>query len=97
MSFKYVKYKYMEGTHVIKTNIYYLAFPYISGRPLTGILLLLHHCIKLIQTTLYQPQTDSLVERFNGTLKSMLQKTAVEEGKDWDRLLPYFLFAVCLL
>eukprot|EP00731_Ephydatia_muelleri_P034653 Em0070g9a len=35
---------------------------------------------------------DGLVERFNGTLKSMLRKTALE-GKDWDKLLPYLLFA----
>ena len=33
------------------------------------------------------------MERFNGTLKAMLKKTAAEEGKDWDRLLPYLLFA----
>ena len=49
--------------------------------------------IKPIRTTPYHPQTDGLVERFNGTLKAMLKKTAVEEGKDWDRLLPYLLFA----
>ena len=49
--------------------------------------------IKPIRTTPYHPQTDGLVERFNGTLKVMLKKTAVEEGKDWDRLLPYLLFA----
>lgn len=46
-----------------------------------------------IRTSPYHPQTDRLVERFNQTLKSMLRKTAKEEGKDWDRLLPYLLFA----
>lgn len=51
---------------------------------------LLH--IQPIKTTPYHPQTDGLVERFNGTLKAMLRKTAAE-GKDWDRLLPYLLFA----
>ena len=49
--------------------------------------------IKPIRTTPYHPQTDGLVERFNGTLKAMLKKTVAEEGKDWDRLLPYLLFA----
>ena len=39
------------------------------------------------------PQTDSLVERFNHTLKSMLRKTATTEGKNWDEFLPYLLFA----
>ena len=48
--------------------------------------------IKPIRTTPYHPQTDGLVERFNGTLKAMLRKTA-QEGKDWDKLLPYLLFA----
>lgn len=45
--------------------------------------------IKPIKTTPYHPQTDGLVERFNSTLKVMLRKKAAEEGKDWDRLLPY--------
>ena len=37
-----------------------------------------------IQTSPYHPQTDGLVERFNKTLKSMLKKSATEDGKDWD-------------
>ena len=52
---------------------------------------LLH--IEALRTSPYHPQTDGLVERFNQTLKSMLQKTATEEGKDWDRLIPFLLFA----
>ena len=39
------------------------------------------------------PQTDGLVERFNHTLKAMLRKTTNKEGKDWDRMIPYLLFA----
>ena len=31
--------------------------------------------------------------RFNKTLKAMLRKTASEDGKDWDRMIPYRLFA----
>ena len=49
--------------------------------------------VKPIKTTPYHPQTDGLVERFNGTLKAMLKKTASDEGRDGDRLLPYLLFA----
>ena len=49
--------------------------------------------IKGIKTTPYHPQTDGLVERFNQTLKNMLRKFVAENAKDWDRWLPYLLFA----
>eukprot|EP00731_Ephydatia_muelleri_P006652 Em0003g900a len=49
--------------------------------------------IKPIRTSPYHPETDGLVQRFNGTLKAMLRKAAVGEGKDWDKLLPFVLFA----
>ena len=52
---------------------------------------LLH--IHPIRTTPYHPQTDGLVERFNQTLKTMLRKVATKEGRDWDKLIPYILFA----
>jgi transposase InsO family protein len=52
---------------------------------------LLH--IHALRTSPYHPQTDGLVERFNQILKSMLRKHTTKEGKDWDRLLPYVLFA----
>ena len=44
-------------------------------------------------TTAYHPQTDGLVERFNRTLITMLAKTAKKGGRDWDKHLPYVLFA----
>ena len=65
--------------------------PNFISQLLSEVYQLLH--IKPIRTTPYHPQTDGLVERFNHTLKAMLRKTAAEEGKDWDRLLPYLLFA----
>ena len=49
--------------------------------------------VKPIKTTPYHPQTDGLVERFNQTLKQMLKKFVEEEGKNWNKLLPYVLFA----
>ncbi|XP_078581557.1 uncharacterized protein LOC144864980 [Branchiostoma floridae x Branchiostoma japonicum] len=49
--------------------------------------------IRGIRTSPYHPQTDGLVERFNGTLKSMLKKVSKEDPRDWDSLLPYLLFA----
>ena len=41
-----------------------------------------------IRTSPYHPQTDSLVERFNKTLKSLLRKLINKAGRDWDQLLP---------
>ena len=52
---------------------------------------LLH--ISQIRTSPYHPQTDGLVKRFNKTLKLMLRKLVSKEGKNWDRLLWYVLFA----
>ena len=48
--------------------------------------------ITWIQTTPYHPQTDGLVVRFNGTLKSMLRMLTSSNQKDWDEVLPYLLF-----
>ena len=39
--------------------------------------------VKAIRTSPYHPQTDGLVERFDGTLKAMLWKCVTKEGKDW--------------
>ena len=39
------------------------------------------------------PQTDSLVERFNRTLKQMLAKLVAAGGHNWDSLLGPVLFA----
>ena len=46
-----------------------------------------------VNTTAYHPQTDGLVERFNRTLIAMLSKISKKGGQDWDRRLPYVLFA----
>lgn len=49
--------------------------------------------IRKLNTTSYHPQANGLVERFNGTLKRMLQIYAQDEPGKWDKLLPYLLFA----
>ena len=58
---------------------------------LTELYRMLH--VQPIHTSPYHPQTDGLVERFNRTLKAMLNKLVGDEGKNWDQLLPYLLFA----
>ncbi len=43
--------------------------------------------IKSIRTSVYHPQTDGLVERFNRTLKTMIRKFIHEDAKNWDKWL----------
>uniref|UniRef100_A0A8C1SK78 Gypsy retrotransposon integrase-like protein 1 n=1 Tax=Cyprinus carpio TaxID=7962 RepID=A0A8C1SK78_CYPCA len=50
--------------------------------------------IKAVRTSVYHPQTDGLVERFNRTLKTMIRKFVQEDAKNWDRWLEPLLFAV---
>ena len=49
--------------------------------------------MKEIRTTPYHPEIDGLVEWFNGTLKQMLRKCVDVTAKDWDKWLPFILFA----
>ena len=50
--------------------------------------------VERIRTSVYHPQTDGLVERFNKTLKNMLKKLVDVDGRDWDQLIPYVLFSI---
>ena len=47
--------------------------------------------IRHIRTSPYHPQTDGLVERFNGTLKSRLKY--IQESERLEEYLPFSLFA----
>lgn len=44
-------------------------------------------CIRKLNTTPYHPQANGLAERFNGTLKRMLQIYAQDEPGKWDKFL----------
>jgi hypothetical protein len=48
---------------------------------------------KAIRTSPYHPQANGTVERFHGTLKSMLKKVIHSKPKAWHRYLPALLFA----
>lgn len=49
--------------------------------------------IKKLNTSGYHPQTDGLVERFHRTLISMLSMYVEKHARDWDRFLPFMLYA----
>jgi len=44
--------------------------------------------------SVYHPQTDGLIERFNQTLKQMLKKVMEVDGRNWDHLLLYLMFLI---
>ena len=49
--------------------------------------------VRGLQTTPYHPMCNGLCERFNGTLKKMLKRMAVEQPKEWPRFIAPLLFA----
>ena len=49
--------------------------------------------MEAIRTAPYHPQTDRVVERIDQMLKQMLCRTINMEGRNWDELVPYVLFA----
>jgi transposase InsO family protein len=49
--------------------------------------------VRQLTTTPYHPMANGLVEKFNGTLKTILKRLCAERPKDWDRFLPAVLFA----
>jgi len=49
--------------------------------------------LKQLVTTPYHPMYNGLVEKFNGTLKTMLRHMYTEKFKDWDRYVGPLLFA----
>ena len=49
--------------------------------------------VRQLQATPYHAQCNGLVERWNGTLRRMIQKMAAEKPSDWDRYIPALLFS----
>lgn len=50
--------------------------------------------LQMLHTTIHLPQTNGLVEKFNGTLKRMLKIFIQGRAHDWHCWLPFLLFAV---
>ena len=65
--------------------------PSFMGKLITKLFQQLN--IEKTNSTPYHPQTNGLVEKFQGTLKQMLAKLCVEKPKEWDFWLPMALFA----
>ena len=49
--------------------------------------------IRGIRTSAYHPQTDGMVERYTATLKARLKKYADKFPNEWNKAIPYVLFA----
>ena len=49
----------------------------------------IHHT----KTLPYRPQSDGMVERFNGTIQQMLRCSLGSDRSNWDELLPYLVMA----
>ncbi|XP_066982785.1 uncharacterized protein [Macrobrachium rosenbergii] len=49
--------------------------------------------IKHVTSSPYHPESQGALERFHQTLKSMIRKYCLSHGSEWDKELPYLLFA----
>ena len=49
--------------------------------------------IQHITSSPYHPESQGKIERFHQTMKSVLKKYCMESGYDWDKELPFVLFA----
>ena len=59
---------------------------------------LMHEICRLLEvdkqhSSYYHPETNSVAERFHGTLNAMMGRMVSENQRDWDLLLPYVMAA----
>lgn len=50
--------------------------------------------VQPLWTSVYHPQSNGLVERFNGMLQRMLGKFVGDSGKNWPQWIPFLLFTI---
>ena len=53
--------------------------------------------IKQLNTSPYHPMCNGMCEKFNDTIKKMINRLAAERPRDWDRYLAPALFAYRVL
>ena len=49
--------------------------------------------VQKIQTTLYHPQCNGMIERLHRSLADMISHFVGSDGKNWDEVVPYALMA----
>lgn len=48
------------------------------------------------RNTAYHPRSDGMIERFNGTLETMISANVQEIHRDWDKHLPYVMMRLSM-
>ena len=81
--------------YIIVFSDYYMLLSDRGANFLSAVVKEVSHLLntKRLHTTSYHPQTDGLVERFNGTLAESLSMYVSTNQMDWDEHLPLILFA----
>ncbi|KAK3894629.1 hypothetical protein Pcinc_001607 [Petrolisthes cinctipes] len=49
--------------------------------------------VKHVRSSAYHPESQGALERYHQTLKNMMRKYCLEHTKDWDKGVPFLLFA----
>ena len=49
--------------------------------------------IKTVTSSAYHPQSQGALEQFHSTLKTMIQAYCLDHQKDWDKGIPFLMFA----
>lgn len=51
--------------------------------------------VKHFKSSVYHPQSQGALERNHQTLKSMIRAYCVDQSGEWDKSVPFLLFAIC--
>lgn len=62
-----------------------------TGKLMRGVCDVL--CVKRLRTTAYHPECNGAVKHLNPTLVKIMSHFVNEDQRDWDRLVPFAMFA----